>query len=169
MNQRRKILMISQRKLEANRLNAKKSTGPVTSGGKLISSRNALKTGKYAKVHQLTAPIETECQTERMPTLREAEAEIAELAKDFTRTFKPATSEERRYIKTLATAEWSIRQFESIFGLAVIALVKSARARTETAPRLSVVPRRQVAMRGTFIDDRCIDDRLIDDALPPAA
>ena len=151
--------MISQRKLEANRLNAKKSTGPVTSRGKFISSRNALKTGRYAKVHQPTAPIETD----RTPTLHEAEAEIAELAKDFTRTFKPATSEERRYIRTLATAEWSIRQFESIFGLAVIALVKGARARTKAAPRLSVVPRRQFAMRGTFVNDA------IDDALPPAA
>jgi|SRR6185437_126165 len=151
--------MIFQRKLEANRLNAKKSTGPVTSRGKFLSSRNALKTGEYAKVHHLKAPIETN----RTPTLREAEAEIAELARDFTRTFEPATPEERRYIKTLAIAEWSIRQFESIFGMAVSALVKSARAQAKAAPRLSVVPRRQVAMRGTVID------RAIDEALPPAA
>ncbi len=162
--------MISQRKLDANRLNAKKSTGPVTSRGKFISSRNALKTGKYAKVHHLAAAEEIE----RTPTLLEAQAEIAELTKDFTRTFEPVAPEQRRYIKTLATAEWSIRQFESIFDLAVVALVKSAqsahgrcarkvtnaRARALNPPPLvPLVPRRQVAMRGTFIDE----------ALPPAA
>lgn len=37
--------MTSQRKIESNRRNAKRSTGPKTSGGKTISSRNALKHG----------------------------------------------------------------------------------------------------------------------------
>lgn len=147
--------MISQRQLEANRLNAKKSTGPVTTRGKFISSRNALKSGKYAKVHHPRDGFEIG----RDQSLRNAETEIAELAKEFSRTFEPATAEERRYIKTLATAEWSIREFESIFGMAVVALVKSAQARAKAAPRLSVVPRRQVGMRGTFLDE----------ALPPAA
>jgi hypothetical protein len=147
--------MVSQRKLEANRLNAQKSTGPVTAHGKAISSRNALKTGKYAKIHHPAAPEETG----RAQTLLEAEGEIAELTKDFSRTFQPVTPEERGYIKTLATAEWSIRRFEEIFGLAVIALVKSERERAKSAPRLSLVPRRKTAMRGTFEVE----------ALPPAA
>jgi len=40
---------ISQRKLDANRLNAKKSTGPKTLRGKAYSRRNALKHGLFAK------------------------------------------------------------------------------------------------------------------------
>ena len=38
----------SERQLIANRLNAKKSTGPRTALGKLRSSRNALKHGLYS-------------------------------------------------------------------------------------------------------------------------
>jgi hypothetical protein len=41
--------MTSQKQIEANRLNAKKSTGPRTAAGKLNSSMNALKTGQSAK------------------------------------------------------------------------------------------------------------------------
>jgi hypothetical protein len=40
---------ISQRKLNANRLNAKKSTGPKTLRGKEYSRRNALKHGLFAR------------------------------------------------------------------------------------------------------------------------
>ena len=38
----------SQRQLIANRLNAKKSTGPKTAYGKFRSSRNSLKHGRYS-------------------------------------------------------------------------------------------------------------------------
>ena len=41
--------MSSQRKLEANRMNAKRSTGPRTSPGKLRSSMNARKHGLTGK------------------------------------------------------------------------------------------------------------------------
>lgn len=37
--------MATRRQIEANRANAKKSTGPQTSGGKAISSRNAYRHG----------------------------------------------------------------------------------------------------------------------------
>jgi hypothetical protein len=43
--------MISERKLAANRRNAKKSTGPRTSAGKLTVSRNALRHGLAALRH----------------------------------------------------------------------------------------------------------------------
>lgn len=41
---------VSQRKLEANRRNAQKSTGPRTEEGKAISSRNGWKTGLHSAV-----------------------------------------------------------------------------------------------------------------------
>lgn len=41
---------VSQRKLEANRRNAQKSTGPRTEEGKAISSRNGWKTGMHSQV-----------------------------------------------------------------------------------------------------------------------
>ena len=42
-------MLISQKKLIANRRNALKSTGPKTAYGKLRSSRNAYKHGLYSK------------------------------------------------------------------------------------------------------------------------
>ena len=46
--QRRQLTTISERKLAANRENAKKSTGPKTPAGKAFSRRNALKHGLFA-------------------------------------------------------------------------------------------------------------------------
>src|ERR1700722_13705538 len=41
--------LVSSRKVEANRRNARKSTGPRTSRGKAFSSRNALKHGLFIR------------------------------------------------------------------------------------------------------------------------
>lgn len=46
--------MISQRKLQANRANAKCSTGPRTEAGKAASRRNALKHGILSRSFDLT-------------------------------------------------------------------------------------------------------------------
>ena len=42
-------MLVTEKKLIANRLNAQKSTGPRTPLGKLRSSRNAVKHGFYSK------------------------------------------------------------------------------------------------------------------------
>ena len=41
-------MIVSQKRIRANRRNAQKSTGPRTAAGKRRSSRNSLKHGKYA-------------------------------------------------------------------------------------------------------------------------
>src|SRR4029079_2999177 len=58
-------VMISERKKEANRQNAQKSTGPRTEQGKAKSRRNALKHGMTSEGTVLT-PEDTELFQERM-------------------------------------------------------------------------------------------------------
>jgi hypothetical protein len=41
--------MATLKQIEANRLNAQKSTGPTTESGKATSSQNSLKSGIYTK------------------------------------------------------------------------------------------------------------------------
>ena len=48
-SQTRKLTAISERKLKANRENAKKSPGPRTARGKEYSRRNATKHGLFAR------------------------------------------------------------------------------------------------------------------------
>ena len=47
---------ISQKQLEANRRNAQKSTGPITEGGKQVSSKNATRHGLTSMVTIMTDP-----------------------------------------------------------------------------------------------------------------
>ncbi len=49
---------ISEKRLAANRANARKSTGPRTAAGKAASSCNARRTGAYSANHQMPARIE---------------------------------------------------------------------------------------------------------------
>ncbi|WP_267239378.1 bifunctional methylenetetrahydrofolate dehydrogenase/methenyltetrahydrofolate cyclohydrolase FolD [Paludibaculum fermentans] len=49
---------ISEKRLAANRANARKSTGPRTAAGKAASSGNARRTGAYSANHQMPARIE---------------------------------------------------------------------------------------------------------------
>jgi len=48
--------MTSERKIAANRLNAKKSRGPRTAAGKSLASRNALRHGLRAITHRHPTP-----------------------------------------------------------------------------------------------------------------
>ncbi|QOY88674.1 hypothetical protein [Paludibaculum fermentans] len=50
---------ISEKRLAANRANARKSTGPRTAAGKAASCGNARRTGAYSANHQMPARIET--------------------------------------------------------------------------------------------------------------
>ena len=50
--------MATERQIKANRANAKRSTGPKTKQGRLMSSRNALRHGLASSVRsQLSAPV----------------------------------------------------------------------------------------------------------------
>jgi hypothetical protein len=88
--------MTSQRKINANRRNAAKSTGPRTAEGKARSSRNALKTGLYASGAVIRGENPVALQL---------------LADQFTAEYHPVTPTERSLVDSLAHLEWMLRRF----------------------------------------------------------
>ena len=92
--------MISQKKLEANRRNAQKSTGPKTPEGKARSSQNGL-------THGLTS--------RKCPILPgENEEEYRELQDALTRDLKPRGAMQRELVEDLVQARWKIRRIPQI-------------------------------------------------------
>src|SRR3954468_5551309 len=92
--------MLSQKKLEANRRNAQKSTGPKTAEGKAISSQNGL-------THGLTS--------RKCPVLPgENEQEYRELQDALTRDFKPRGAMQRELVEDLVQTRWKIRRIPAI-------------------------------------------------------
>jgi len=87
--------MATQRQIEANRLNAQKSTGPRTPEGKAVSSLNALKSGLDAESQFVTG---------------EDRNEFAELQHEYFARFQPLTPEERFQVDTLLRNEWILRR-----------------------------------------------------------
>jgi hypothetical protein len=87
--------MTSDRQIAANRLNARKSTGPRTATGKSRSSRNALR-------HGLTA------QTVLKPT--EDPAEYRAFERAIITDFSPASTIERVLVVRLASLLWRLRR-----------------------------------------------------------
>jgi len=88
--------MSTQRQIEANRLNAQKSTGPRSVEGKAVSSRNALKSGLDAEFQFV---------------LGETREEFAVLQYEYIQRFQPITPEERFQVDTLIRDEWMLRRF----------------------------------------------------------
>jgi hypothetical protein len=91
--------MASKKQVEANRLNALKSTGPRSPVGKARSSMNALKTGIDAKTQIIRGEI--------WDTLQELTAEY------YTR-FGPTTPEQRVLVDTLIDCDWLLRRFRAV-------------------------------------------------------
>jgi hypothetical protein len=91
--------MASQKQLEANRLNAAKSTGPRSLQGKARSSMNALKSG-----------IDAQSQIIRGENVAALDA----LAVDYYHRFHPTTPEQRMLVDTLVDAEWLLRRFRKV-------------------------------------------------------
>ena len=87
--------MATQSQIDANRLNAQKSTGPRTEPGKAVSRFNALKTGIHA-------------ESEVIPG--EDPAELENLAADYHQRFVPATPEECFLVDSLVDADWQMRR-----------------------------------------------------------
>src|SRR5205814_2211288 len=83
--------MSSQQQIEANRLNAKKSTGPSTPEGRAAVSLNGLKYGLYA-------------QTLILPG--EDPAEFGAMLDRFHAEHQPATPTEEAFVSQIATATW---------------------------------------------------------------
>lgn len=87
--------MATARQIEANRLNAQKSTGPRTEDGRRASSRNALKSG-----------LDSESQF--IPG--ESRDAFAQLQAEYCARFAPGTPEERFQVDTLIRSEWILRR-----------------------------------------------------------
>ena len=91
--------MPTQAQLNANRLNAQKSTGPTSPEGKAASSLNALKSGIDAWSHIIPG---------------EDAAELEALTTAFHRHYQPAGPTELALVDTLISTEWIQRRLRRI-------------------------------------------------------
>ena len=91
--------MATQSQIEANRNNAKNSTGPRTQAGKQRSSRNALKHGLRAE--QSVIPGEDAADYDNLFT-------------EFDDTFHPNTAYERALVRQMADAEWRLQRISRL-------------------------------------------------------
>jgi len=91
--------MPTQAQLNANRLNAQKSTGPTSPAGKAISSLNALKSGIDAWSHIIPG---------------EDPAELEALTAAFLLHFHPADPVQLALVDTLISTEWIQRRLRRI-------------------------------------------------------
>src|ERR1017187_4232303 len=90
--------MSTRLQIEANRRNAKKSTGPTSVAGKAASSMNALKTGIHAK--SLVPPSE-----------KLADLEL--LIDEYYQHHHPTSPEARALIDDLIRCEWTLRRLDA--------------------------------------------------------
>jgi hypothetical protein len=91
--------MATLKQIEANRLNAQKSTGPRSPEGKAAIRFNALKSGIDAKSQVIPG---------------EDPAALELLTAEYYDHYQPATPEVRALVDTLITAEWLQRRFRTL-------------------------------------------------------
>src|ERR1051325_2862851 len=91
--------MSTEAQINANRLNAQKSTGPKSPEGKAASSLNALKSGIDAWSHIIPG---------------EAPAELEALTAEFLLHYRPAGPTELSLVDTLISTEWIQRRLRCI-------------------------------------------------------
>ena len=108
--------MTSQRQLEANRANAKRSTGPKTQNGKARSSMNALKHGLTAK--QIVIGDEDP---------QEFEAFHASLITDL----KPVGLFEHELVRRIAGDLWRLRRVARMEAAVIRAELRAAEAQRQ--------------------------------------
>jgi hypothetical protein len=87
--------MATIHQIEANRLNAQKSTGPRSSDGKAASSMNALKSGIHAESQVIRG---------------EDPAALEAVTAEYMERFRPSTPEQRHYVDTLIRDDWQLRR-----------------------------------------------------------
>jgi hypothetical protein len=90
---------VTEKTLTANRLNAKRSTGPRTERGKNYSKFNAVMTGLFAK--HVVIPL---CDGEG------TEKQFARLLADLKQEFRPEGPLEEFYVGEMAKSIWRIRR-----------------------------------------------------------
>ena len=88
--------MATTKQIEANRRNARLSTGPKTLGGRFRSSLNATKHGAYGK---------------KILTPDENDAELAELERKYVAHYKPCSPLELHDVRQLAVMDWRLQRY----------------------------------------------------------
>ncbi len=102
--------MATERQIQANRANAKRSTGPITEKGKQASSQNALRHGQLSSCVVLTA---------------ESTPFFNQLMDSLIEEFQPRTANETALIETMAVARWKLMRNWTIHtGLLEIEMAK---------------------------------------------
>jgi hypothetical protein len=89
--------MATIKQIEANRLNAQKSTGPKTSGGKAAVRLNSLQHGLRAAT--LILPGENRQEFDQLYAALEAD-------------WRPQSTTARIYLEQMAVAQWKLRRIE---------------------------------------------------------
>ena len=90
---------MSPRKLQANRANAQKSTGPRTEEGKAVVSLNSVTHGLRAR---------------RAVMLIEDREDFRQLCKDLFDEFQPMTPTEAHLVETIAVNQWKLGRMEAV-------------------------------------------------------
>jgi hypothetical protein len=85
--------MATERQIQANRANAKRSTGPVTEAGKQASSQNARRHGQLSSCVVLKA---------------ESSPLFDELMDSLLAEFQPQTANETALVETMAVSRWKL-------------------------------------------------------------
>jgi hypothetical protein len=91
--------MATPAQIEANRRNARKSTGPTSAAGKAVSRFNALKSGIHAESQVIPG---------------EDPAELEALAANYCEQFQPATPLEVFLVDAIVTADWQLRRLRKL-------------------------------------------------------
>jgi hypothetical protein len=91
--------MATDKQIEANRLNALKSTGPRTREGKSITRRNAFKHGIFAEAHTLIGEDNTAFEA---------------LRDDYLDRFHPSGPEEETLVANLINHSWFLARFRRL-------------------------------------------------------
>lgn len=134
--------MASRRQIAANRRNARKSTGPRTSAGKLRSRTNAFK-------HGLTA--------ETVVTVFEDPNDYAAFERSMVHDYAPQSAIEHQLVARLSSLLWRLRRATAIeTGLFSIQgkILKDRRAYRDI--RLTKLNEEQVQLRKLFGLDACV-------------
>jgi hypothetical protein len=91
--------MATRKQIQANRLNARKSTGPRTSEGKARSSMNALRTGIDAESHLIPG---------------EWNGDLHRIRTEYYDRYHPVTPAQRMFADTLIDSEWLLRRLRKV-------------------------------------------------------
>jgi hypothetical protein len=91
--------MATDKQIEANRANSRRSTGPRTPEGKAASSRNAVRHDLLARAFVL----QSECP-ERFETLVDS----------FYAEYRPVTATEAALVEAMATARWRLLRLSNL-------------------------------------------------------